>query len=118
MVLCGLWHGAAWTFILWGLWHVGNYQNGLLYVMFFVLSTIGFSATIAWLLQGTEHNIILASLFHFAVNAGFYILKDAISDIRLIAINGIIWIVIAVVIVICNKKRFMYLEKGNVDAIA
>jgi alginate O-acetyltransferase complex protein AlgI len=20
-VLCGLWHGAAWTFILWGLWH-------------------------------------------------------------------------------------------------
>ena len=20
-VLCGLWHGAAWTFILWGLYH-------------------------------------------------------------------------------------------------
>jgi len=20
-VLCGLWHGAAWTFVLWGLWH-------------------------------------------------------------------------------------------------
>ena len=20
-VLCGLWHGAAWTFLLWGLWH-------------------------------------------------------------------------------------------------
>lgn len=21
MLLCGLWHGAAWTFVLWGLWH-------------------------------------------------------------------------------------------------
>lgn len=20
-VLCGIWHGAAWTFVLWGLWH-------------------------------------------------------------------------------------------------
>jgi alginate O-acetyltransferase complex protein AlgI len=27
MGLCGLWHGAAWTFVLWGLWH------GLLLVM-------------------------------------------------------------------------------------
>jgi membrane protease YdiL (CAAX protease family) len=104
--------------ILWGFWHVGNYQNGLLYVLFFVLSTIGFSATISWLLQGTEHNVILASSFHFAINACFYILKDAISDLRLIVINGIIWILIAVVIVICNKKRFMYYENGSVDAIA
>src|SRR4051794_15792213 len=21
MALCGLWHGAAWTFVLWGVWH-------------------------------------------------------------------------------------------------
>src|ERR1019366_3685416 len=21
MSLCGLWHGAAWTFVLWGVWH-------------------------------------------------------------------------------------------------
>src|SRR6185295_15023656 len=21
MALCGLWHGAAWTFVLWGIWH-------------------------------------------------------------------------------------------------
>jgi alginate O-acetyltransferase complex protein AlgI len=21
MALCGLWHGAAWTFVIWGLWH-------------------------------------------------------------------------------------------------
>ncbi|MGJ8559706.1 MAG: MBOAT family O-acyltransferase [Litorimonas sp.] len=26
-VLCGLWHGAAWTFLLWGLWH-GTFLTG------------------------------------------------------------------------------------------
>ena len=30
--------------ILWGLWHVGNYQNGPAYMLFFVFSTIGYSA--------------------------------------------------------------------------
>ena len=21
MVVCGIWHGANWTFLLWGIWH-------------------------------------------------------------------------------------------------
>ena len=99
--------------VLWGLWHVGNYQNGQIYVLFFVLSTIGYSAVMAWLLQGTNYNVVLACLFHFAVNAGFYILKDALADVRLIVLNGIVWIGATVIIVALNKKDFLQFSKKN-----
>ena len=101
--------------VLWGLWHVGNYQNGSTYMLFFVFSTIGYSAVIAWLLQGTNYNVVLACLFHFAVNAGFYILKDALADLRLIVLNGFVWIVAAVIIVAFNRKDFLHFRKKNSD---
>jgi membrane protease YdiL (CAAX protease family) len=93
--------------ILWGLWHVGNYQNGPAYMLFFVFSTIGYSAVMAWLLQGTNYNVILACLFHFAVNAGFYMLINALTDLRLMALNGLVWMAAAVVIVVLNRKDFL-----------
>ena len=99
--------------VLWGLWHVGNYQNGPTYVLFFVLSTIGYSAVMAWLLVDTNYNVVLACLFHFAVNAGFYILKDALADTRLIMLNGLVWIGAAVIIVALNKKDFLQFSKKN-----
>jgi uncharacterized protein len=101
--------------VLWGLWHVGNYQNGPIYVLFFVLSTIGYSAVMAWLLLGTNYNVILACLFHFAVNAGFYILKDALADPRLMVLNGLVWIGAAVIIVALNKKDFLQFRKKDTD---
>jgi membrane protease YdiL (CAAX protease family) len=101
--------------ILWGLWHVGNYANGPTYMLFFVFATIGYSAVMAWLLQGTDYNVVLACLFHFAVNAGFYMLKDALTDLRLITINGLVWIGLAVVIVIFNRKGFLEPRKENTE---
>jgi membrane protease YdiL (CAAX protease family) len=102
--------------VLWGLWHVGNYQNGPTYMLFFVLSTIGYSAVMAWLLQGTNYNVVLACLFHFAVNAGFFMLKDALADIRLVALNGFVWMGAAVVVVAFNRKEFLRLRKETIDA--
>ncbi|MBV7336674.1 CPBP family intramembrane metalloprotease [Chloroflexi bacterium TSY] len=100
--------------VLWGLWHVGNYQNGPIYMLFFVLSTIGYSAVMAWLLQGTNYNVVMACLFHFSVNAGFYLLKDVLTDVRLIALNGIIWMGAAVVIVTLNREQFLRIYQKNV----
>jgi membrane protease YdiL (CAAX protease family) len=102
--------------VLWGLWHVGNYQNGPTYMLFFVFSTIGYSAVMAWLLQSTNYNVVLACLFHFAVNAGFYMLKDALADLRLIALNGFVWMGAALVIVALDRKDFLQLRKENADA--
>lgn len=92
--------------VLWGVWHIGNFQHGLLFMLFFVFSTIGYSAVIAWLLQGTGYNVILASLFHFGVNVGFYILQSAMTDIRLVALNGVVWLGTAVILVARNRTDF------------
>jgi membrane protease YdiL (CAAX protease family) len=102
--------------VLWGFWHVGNYQNGPTYMLFFVFSTIGYSAVMAWLLQGTNYNVVLSCLFHFAVNAGFYMLKDALADLRLIALNGFVWMGAAVIIIALNRKDFLRLRKENTEA--
>ena len=97
--------------VLWGVWHVGNFQNGPLFMLFFVFSTIGYSAVMAWLLKGTNYNVLLATLFHFSVNAGFFMLRDAQSDIRLVALNGIFWLGAAVVVVLGDRNGFLPLRK-------
>jgi hypothetical protein len=80
-------------------------------MLFFVSSTVGYSAVMAWLLQGTNYNVVLATLFHFGVNVGFYILQDALADVRLVALNGLVWIGAAVIIVVFNKKDFLQFAK-------
>ena len=93
--------------VLWGLWHVGNYQNGVLYMLFFTLSTIGYSTLMAWLFRDNDYNLVLAGLFHFAVSLGFFMLKDALADLRLMALNGLIWISMTALIVLLRKKDFL-----------
>jgi membrane protease YdiL (CAAX protease family) len=102
--------------VLWGFWHVGNYANGPMHMLFFVFSTIGYSAVMAWLLQNTNYNVILAGLFHFAVNAGFFLLTDALADLRAIALNGCVWLGAAVVITVLNRKDFLRLGRKNTEA--
>jgi len=96
--------------VLWGVWHVGNFQYGPIYMLFFVSSTVGYSAVMAWLLQGTNYNVVLATLFHFGVNVGFYILQGALADVRLVALNGLVWIGAGVTVVVFNKKDFLEFE--------
>lgn len=104
--------------VLWGVWHVGNFQNGPAFMLFFLFSTIGISAVMTWLLQGTNYNVVLATLFHFAVNAGFYMLKDALVDLRFMALNGFVWMGAAVVIVARNRKVFLQFRKKNRDSVS
>ena len=94
--------------VLWGVWHVGNFQHGLVYMGFFVLSAVGYSAVMDWLLRGTDYNVVVATVFHFAVNAGFYILQDAMADIRLVALNGVVWGGAAVVIAVLGRYKFAF----------
>ncbi len=93
--------------VLWGLWHVGNYQYGVLYMLFFTLATIGYSATMAWLFRDDDYNVVLAGLFHFAVSLGFFMLRDALADLQLMALNGLVWIGIAAFIVLLRKQDLL-----------
>jgi len=99
--------------VLWGLWHALNYSKGPIYLSFFVLSLLASSVVIAWLLRDSDFNVVIATLFHFAVNAGAYILIDAIDDPRFMMIYGLFWAVVSVVIVVLNRKYFLTPRKKN-----
>ena len=92
--------------VLWGVWHVGNFQNGPIFMLFFVFSTIGYSAVMGWLVRGTNSNVLLPTLFHFSVNVGFFILQEAATDVRIAAMNGVVWLGTAVFIALRHKKRY------------
>jgi membrane protease YdiL (CAAX protease family) len=93
--------------VLWGLWHVIYYQNGPIWMLFFVFSTLAYSVIMSWLLKGTDYNVVIAGLFHFAVNVGYYILSAARPDYRLMMLIGLVWGVVAVVIIVLNSKYFL-----------
>lgn len=97
--------------VLWGVWHVGNFQNGPIFMLFFVFSTIGYSAVMGWLVRGANANVLLPTLFHFSVNVGFFILQEAATDVRIAALNGVVWLGAAVLIVLRSKKRYQSADK-------
>jgi membrane protease YdiL (CAAX protease family) len=93
---------------IWGLWHIGHYKNGFLFMFGFLLFTISASIIIAWLLRETQYNLIIATVFHIAVNLGFVLFfKNSLTDSKLMIINGIIWLISAIIIVLMNGKYFL-----------
>jgi len=80
--------------IIWGLWHIGHYKNGLLFMTGFLLFTISASIIIAWLLRGTGFNLIISAMFHLSINVGFLIFfHNSSTDSKFMLINGLIWLI-------------------------
>ncbi len=91
--------------LLWGLWHVAHYKNGVLFMAGFLLVTISASIIVAWLLRGTDYNLIIASLFHLAINIGFFAFFNNSTDGRFMLINGVVWLIPAIIIVLSSAFR-------------
>jgi membrane protease YdiL (CAAX protease family) len=91
--------------LIWGLWHIGHYKNGLFFMIGFLIFTISASIILAWVLRDTKFNIIISVLFHISINIGFFVLfKNSLTDSKLMIINGIVWMIPAIGIVILTGK--------------
>ncbi len=91
--------------LIWGLWHIGHYKNGLLFMIGFLIFTISASIILAWILRETRYSIIIAVLFHTSINIGFFVLlKNSLTDSKLMIINGIVWLIPAIGILIMTGK--------------
>lgn len=94
--------------IIWGLWHIGHYKNGLLFMIGFLLFTISASIIIVWLFKNTEYNLIVSAVFHLSINIGFMIFfNNSLSDSKYMLINGFVWLIPAIGIVILNGKELI-----------
>jgi membrane protease YdiL (CAAX protease family) len=91
---------------IWGLWHIGHYKNGILFMTGFLFFTISASIIIAWLLRKTQFNIILAAVFHIAINLGFIVFfKNSLTDSKMMIVNGIVWLIPVIVVVFREIKK-------------
>jgi membrane protease YdiL (CAAX protease family) len=94
--------------LIWGAGHVGHYKNGLLFMSGFLLFTVSASIMIAWLLHGTQYSLIIASVFHVAVNLGAVIFfKNSLADAKLMIINGIVWFIPTIIIALATGKELL-----------
>jgi uncharacterized protein len=92
---------------IWGLWHVGHYKNGLIYMLGFLLFTISASIIVMHLLKDTQYNIIISSIFHISINVGFMVFfYNNLENTKLFLINGIVWLLTAMILTICRRKYY------------
>jgi membrane protease YdiL (CAAX protease family) len=98
--------------LIWGLWHINHFINGLIFVLEFLLFTISYSIIIMFLLKNTEYNIFISSMFHVSLNISFKIfLENSYGNIKLFFMNGIIWAIFAIIVILRNKEYYTIKEK-------
>lgn len=91
--------------LLWGLWHVGHYKNGLLYMIAFLIFTVSASIIIAWMYRDTKFNILIPMLFHTSINFCFFMLfKHSLADYKFMAITAVVWLIPAIGVVLVTGK--------------
>jgi len=99
--------------LIWGIWHIGHYMNGLIFMLVFLMFTISVSIVIMFLLKNTRHNIIISALLHFSINLGFGIyFAEGFENIKLFFINSSVWLIVAVIAILYYRKYYLKKEKG------
>ena len=92
--------------LFWGLWHIGNYQYGIIYMIGFLLFTISASVILRILLDKTENNLIVSVFFHLSINIGFFMFfKSSLANEKMICVNGSIWALMAFLISIFSDRK-------------
>jgi len=98
--------------MVWGVWHIGHYMNGPIFMLGFLTFTISVSLVMMFLLKNTKHNIIISALFHFSINIGFGIyFSEGFENIKLFLINSSVWLIVALTVILCNRNYYLKKEK-------
>jgi len=93
--------------LIWGLWHIGHYRNGPVFMLGFLAFTISVSIIIVFLLKDTQFNILISSLFHTSINIGFMIFfSEGFENIKYFLLNCFVWLITAVIVTICGRKYY------------
>jgi membrane protease YdiL (CAAX protease family) len=93
--------------LTWGIWHIGHFINGPLFMFGFVVFTVSVSVIIVFLYKNTQNNIIISSLFHASINIGFTIyFTNGFENIRFFLIISFVWLLAAVIVLLCGNKYF------------
>jgi membrane protease YdiL (CAAX protease family) len=85
--------------LLWGFWHIGGFEHGLVYMGLFVVMAVGLSVVMGAVLQSARGaNLAVATAGHAAVNlCMFALFNEEDGDKFSMAALAAVWVIAAVV---------------------
>jgi membrane protease YdiL (CAAX protease family) len=92
--------------ILWMPIHVHFLTRGPVFVFFLALLIIAYSIIIYALVQDTDFNVLLASIFHLFINVANLLFLDIIYETQFMMLNAIVWMVVAALVVWRKRELF------------
>ena len=93
--------------ILWMPIHVHFLAQGPVFLFFFALMIMSYSVVIYALVQDTNFNVLLASIFHLAINLANLLVLDVIYETSFMMISSLVWVIVAAVIVFLKRDLFL-----------
>ncbi|AKU15581.1 CPBP family intramembrane glutamic endopeptidase [Luteipulveratus mongoliensis] len=100
--------------VIWGLWHIGAWEHGPVFVLLFVAMAVAMSVTLGALLRTARGaNVAIATALHAAVNLGLVSLFDE-EDGGLFALGALVgvWVVAAVITYVLAGPRAPLASSG------
>jgi len=93
--------------LLWMPIHVHFFAEGPVFVFFLTLSIISYSVVIYALVQDTGFNVLLATIFHLSINLSNLLFLDVIYETPFMMVNGLVWAVVAAIVVLMKRDIFL-----------
>jgi uncharacterized protein len=96
--------------ILWAPIHVHFLAQGPVFLFFFALTIMSYSVVIYALVQDKGFNVLLATIFHMAINLANLLVLDVIYQTSFMMISSLVWVVVAAVTVFMKRDIFLSLR--------
>jgi membrane protease YdiL (CAAX protease family) len=93
--------------LLWMPIHVHFLTQGPIFILFLFLLIASYSIVLYALTQDTGFNILLATIFHIAINLTNLLFLDVIYAPQFMMLNATVWLVIAALTVIFKRDAFL-----------
>lgn len=92
--------------LLWLPIHFSLFANGPLFVILLAVVILSYSVVIYALVKEAGFSVLLASVFHLAINLGNLLFLNIINETTLMLVNALVWVAVAAVTVVVKRDLF------------
>jgi len=96
--------------LMWLPIHLSFFADGPLVLLLLTLVILSYSVVIYALVQDTGFNVLLAAVFHLAINLGNLLFLNIIHETSLMLVNAVVWLAMAS-LTIANKPGLFLAPK-------
>ena len=92
--------------MLWMPIHIAFLAQGPVFIFFLAVLIISYSIVIYALVRDTGFNVVLAAIFHLAINLSNLLFLDVIYEFSFMIINSLVWAAVAAGFILWRKDLF------------